>query len=403
MLTTLIYRSRVSPETGQENVHKLVQHALDKNRASSITGILLFDGTEFFQVLEGEDAVVNALFNRIATDQRHSSVVLLMQDYSAYRRFQDTGMRLFDVSSHTEESIIKDILNFSHFKGNYLQDDRIMRLTRKFLGGIGLHITSPEFNPSSWYLEGRENFEISSWPAPVPEQPCQFALQPIIDALTGKISSYEALIRSPSGGSPFKMFQSIPADRLYLFDIETKFYAFKLAKQLLKHNEKLSVNLLPGVLYSIPGAVNILIQQISDAGLRPEQIIVEVTETEAITDQDVFHQALKELRVAGIGLAIDDFGAGFSGLALLTKFQPDKIKIDRALIEDIHLSGVKQAIVRSIAQCCDELGITLVAEGVELMEEWYWLESTGIHLFQGFLFSRPSLNDTGIIRWPLMR
>lgn len=400
MLTTLIYRSVVNPAMQHASVYKLVEDALDKNKSNHVTGILIFNGTDFFQVLEGEEVVVNTLFNRIKNDSRHNSVVLLMQDYSAYRRFQDTGMLLFDVSTRTEKSIIEDILNLSHFKGSYLQDDRIIRLTKKFLGRVGQDTISAEFNPTYWYLECKENFKISDWPIPSLEQPCQFALQPIVEALTGKISSYEALIRSPSGGTPVEIFEKIPADKLYLFDLETKFYAFELARQLLKNNEKLSINLLPGVLYSIPEAVSILIQQINDAGLRPEQIIVEVTETEAITDQDVFYQALKELRVAGIGLAIDDFGAGFSGLALLTKFQPDKIKIDRALIENIHLSGVKQAIVRSIAQCCDELGITLVAEGVELMDEWCWLESIGIHLFQGFLFSRPSRNDTGIIRWP---
>ncbi len=94
-------------------------------------------------------------------------------------------------------------------------------------------------------------------------------------------------------------------------------------------------------------------------------------------------------------LAIDDFGAGYSGLSLLTRFQPDKIKVDAELVRDIHISGTKQAIVASVVRCCEDLGITVVAEGVETPEEWCWLQSVGIRLFQGFLFPDPALTASG--------
>lgn len=401
MLTILLYRSQIHPGLQPACIHTLVEHASRKNNASHVTGILLFDGADFFQVLEGEENVINALFDRIRRDPRHGSVVLLSQDYSAYRRFQDIGMRLFDVRTQDEASILRDIGTFSHLSSGNLQDDRIIKLITLFLHQRGHQPAATDFMASSWHTEGREHFTLSQWPELANGQPCQFALQPIVDALAGKVSSFEALIRSPSGGSPVEMFNTISAENLYRFDLETKACAFELGSRMLKPNERLSVNLLPGVLSSVPDAVDILLTQIRAAGLRPEQVIIEVTEAEAITDQDAFYQALKALRIAGTGLAIDDFGAGYSGLALLTRFQPDKIKIDRALIEGVHQSGVKQAIVRSITQCCEELGITLVAEGVETMEEWCWLESVGIHLFQGYLFSRPCLNDVGNIRWPV--
>lgn len=92
-----------------------------------------------------------------------------------------------------------------------------------------------------------------------------------------------------------------------------------------------------------------------------------------------------------------------SGLSLLTRFQPDKIKVDAELVRDIHISGTKQAIVASVVRCCEDLGITVVAEGVETLEEWCWLQSVGIRLFQGFLFSRPCLNGIGEICWPVAR
>ncbi len=112
-------------------------------------------------------------------------------------------------------------------------------------------------------------------------------------------------------------------------------------------------------------------------------MLIEVTETEVITCFDQFRKVLKALRVAGMKLAIDDFGAGYSGLSLLTRFQPDKIKVDAELVRNIHISGAKQAIVASVVRCCEDLGITVVAEGVETTEEWCWLQSVGIRLFQG--------------------
>ena len=70
-------------------------------------------------------------------------------------------------------------------------------------------------------------------------------------------------------------------------------------------------------------------------------------------------QGAKARCVAGMKLAIDDFGAGYSGLSLLTRFQPDKIKVDAELVRNIHISGTKQAIVASVVRCCEDLGITV--------------------------------------------
>ncbi len=129
-------------------------------------------------------------------------------------------------------------------------------------------------------------------------------------------------------------------------------------------------------------------------------MIVEVTEDEVISRFDAFQSAVRELRSAGIGLAIDDFGSGFAGLSLLTRFQPDKLKIDRSIVSDIHIHGPKQAIVQAILSCCAALEISVVAEGVEKVEEWCWLEAAGVQRFQGFLFARPVLNGVSDVVWP---
>ncbi len=157
------------------------------------------------------------------------------------------------------------------------------------------------------------------------------------------------------------MFAAIAAEDRYRFDLESKAYAFALAGQLPLGKHQLAINLLPGSLYHHPDAVGWLMDSLLAAGLRPDQVLIEVTETEVITCFDQFRKVLKALRVAGMKLAIDDFGAGYSGLSLLTRFQPDKIKVDAELVRDIHISGTKQAIVASVVRCCEDLGITVVA------------------------------------------
>jgi EAL domain-containing protein (putative c-di-GMP-specific phosphodiesterase class I) len=150
----------------------------------------------------------------------------------------------------------------------------------------------------------------------------------------------------------------------------------------------------------VPNAVEFLLAEIEANGLVPEQVIVEVTENEIISKADEFAAEVRKLKAAGISLALDDFGAGFAGLSLLSKFQPDKIKIDREIISNVHKSGPKQAILHAIIKCCSSLEIAVIAEGVEQAEEWMWLEAAGISQFQGYLFAYPQLNGLPAIAWP---
>jgi len=221
-----------------------------------------------------------------------------------------------------------------------------------------------------------------------------------VEPTEGKISSLEALIRGNDGGSPERFFNALDQDKVYEVDLLTKAYAFALAEKIDIGDHKIAINLLPMSLVNVPHAVDFLMDQILAHGLQPEQVVIEVTENEMISGFNQFNSAIKQLRAAGIGLAIDDFGSGYAGLSLLTRFQPDKLKIDREIVSNIHLSGPKQAIVKSIISCCTDMEIALVAEGIEKIEEWCWLESAGIKRFQGFLFARPKLNGVGEIHWP---
>jgi len=400
VLTTLIYKSQLNPSCQSLSLISLVEKARQRNSALDVTGILLFNGADFLQILEGPEEVLEKLFCKIRSDKRHHSVVELMRDYGPRRRFENVGMLLFDLLVDSQKSVLSSVLRYSKLDSYLAAQDRVFKFIQSFITREQPTRDGAVFLPERWKLAPEHAPFGKCINGPIDNQVCQFALQPIIEPTEGKISSLEALIRGNDGGSPERFFSAIDQDKMYEVDLQTKAYAFALADKIGIGDHKIAVNLLPMSLVNVPGAVDFLMDQILIHGLQPEQVVIEVTENEMISGFNQFNSAIKQLRAAGIGLAIDDFGSGYAGLSLLTRFQPDKLKIDREIVSDIHLSGPKQAIVKSIISCCTDLEIALVAEGIEKIEEWCWLESAGIKRFQGFLFSRPKLNGVGEIHWP---
>lgn len=399
VLTTLIYRSQLNLSCRSAELRALVERARIRNTNQNITGVLLSNGSDVMQILEGSEESVVKLFHKIRDDQRHSGVVELMRDYGPRRRFNNAGMLLFDLQVQSPKEVLQSVLDYSQLESYLTSDDRVFKFIQSFITGKHAGNSRAPADAAKWTLS-REKAPFGEAVGLIADQICQFALQPIVEPSEGKISSLEALIRSNDGGSPEHFFKTLDQDKIYEVDLQTKKYAFALAEKLGIGSHKIAVNLLPMSLVNVPGAVEFLVDQISLHGLQLEQVVIEVTENEMISGFNKFNSAIKRLRGEGIGLAIDDFGSGYAGLSLLTRFQPDKIKIDREIVSNIHLSGAKQAIVRSIVSCCTDLEITLVAEGIEKLEEWCWLESAGIRRFQGFLFARPQLNGVGDIHWP---
>lgn len=122
------------------------------------------------------------------------------------------------------------------------------------------------------------------------------------------------------------------------------------------------------------------------------QLIFETLESEHVDNYRHLTNILREYREFGFKTAIDDFGAGYSGLNLLADFQPDLIKLDMALIRDVDKDRVRQVIVRGIVTICEQLGVTVIAEGIESAGERDFLSDCGIFLMQGYWFARPAFN-----------
>ncbi|MCA1176382.1 MULTISPECIES: diguanylate phosphodiesterase [unclassified Pantoea] len=400
MLTTILYRSHLHDHVPVRTLEDMVAKANKKNKLSDVTGILLFDGLHFFQLLEGPRDTVQGIYQRICADARHHNLVELMHDFAPARRFGNLGMELFDLREHDKDTVLQAILDKGTSRYQLTYADRALQFLRTFVIARDKenYFEIPAANTWEFIAEEPARTVPDEWVAPL--QDCRFAFQPIIDPFACRVVSYEALIRTAKGGSPEEYFSSFEGDAIYHADIQSKTLAFKLASLLNIGDHSLSINLLPMSLVTVPNAVEILLAEIEANGLIPEQVIVEVTENEIISRADEFAIEVRKLKAAGISLAFDDFGAGFAGLSLLSQFQPDKIKIDRQIICDVHKSGPKQAILLAIIKCCSLLEIEIIAEGVEKAEEWMWLEAAGISQFQGYLFARPQLNGFPAIAWP---
>ena len=130
---------------------------------------------------------------------------------------------------------------------------------------------------------------------------------------------------------------------------------------------------------------------LSESGLPPEALELEITENIALGREEGTLSPLKALRAKGIGIAFDDFGTGYASLSYLTRYPLTRIKIDRSFIQKIgtQSAGEDTAIVRSIIAMGRNLGLEVIAEGVETRAQADFLETQGCHELQGFLFSKP--------------
>jgi EAL domain-containing protein (putative c-di-GMP-specific phosphodiesterase class I) len=119
------------------------------------------------------------------------------------------------------------------------------------------------------------------------------------------------------------------------------------------------------------------------------RVVLEVTERAALEGIPDVPSLIASLRARGFRVAIDDLGAGYAGLASFALLEPDIVKLDMSLVRDVHQSPVKQKLVRSMTQLCKDLGLLVVGEGVEVMEERAALIELGCDLLQGYCVARP--------------
>lgn len=225
------------------------------------------------------------------------------------------------------------------------------------------------------------------------------AFQPIVDASQSSVFAYEALVRGTDGSGAHSILQQVTPENRYTFDQTCRIKAVELAAQLQLQGY-LSINFLPNAVYQPAACIRATLEAAHRVGFPTNRIIFEVTENESLTDRTHLKNILLEYQRQGFKTAIDDFGAGYSGLGLLAEFQPDIIKLDMELIRGIDHDNARFTIVEGIVGICRKLGIEVIAEGVEQREEYAALTALGINLFQGYLFAKPGYQTLPEPNWP---
>ncbi len=226
-----------------------------------------------------------------------------------------------------------------------------------------------------------------------------YAFQPIVDVLAREVFSYEALVRGRADEPAYQVLERVAENHRHRFDQDSRVAAIALAAKL-GLDCHLNLNFLPQSLSVSGDSISTTLEAAARNELPIDRIILEVTEGEVIADYAHLGAQLNEYRGRGLKIAIDDFGAGYSGLNMLADFQPDQVKIDMNLVRGIERHGPRQAIVRAIAQVCGDLGIDLIAEGVETLREYEWFADQGVRLYQGYLFARPGFESFPPVHYP---
>jgi EAL domain-containing protein (putative c-di-GMP-specific phosphodiesterase class I) len=219
--------------------------------------------------------------------------------------------------------------------------------------------------------------------------------QPQIEVSSGRVLGVEALARWDGAAGPEDMFNRAAASNLSeRLSRAVQRKALRLAGRWTGPlaELRLSINLLAEDLER-PGYERWLLNEIAAAGLAPERVTAEITESSLVADRPAAAARLAQLRAAGVRIAVDDFGTGYASLAYLTSLPLDTLKIDRGLIADIVGGSRDRIVVKAMIRLARELGLQVVVEGVEDPAQLDLLESWGCDLYQGFLGAR-ALSET---------
>ncbi|MEP4546698.1 MAG: diguanylate phosphodiesterase [Saccharospirillum sp.] len=398
-LHQLIYRSKKSQWVGSAEVRSIIERSSTINKNMSISGTLLFDGEYFLQVLEGSQSEVLECLCRIQADPAHSQLVILLDETVDEREFGTPGMQLIESQTGIVSKLEDGLSNLSIFirmldnPGMKSKANMIIKAFRKGRWNICDELISIKKSaPPPQKTCVRKSIVERSYPH-------YFAFQPIVDVNLMKVTCVEALIRGFGGTPPYTVLNDLEPEALFKLDVESKLSALSMVGEM-GFEGSIALNLLPMSLVSYQGSVELIAKHAKSLGISPRRLVIEVTEDQAIENLDVFMEAIKTARHAGMRLSIDDFGAGYAGLSLLADFQPHKIKIDRKIVDNIKGNGPRQAIVKSVIEFSERLGIEVVAEGVEDESDLAWLFAAGIRNFQGYYFSRPAYMSLHEVNWP---
>ncbi len=247
---------------------------------------------------------------------------------------------------------------------------------------------------------GREIYDADG-AALLADMPFSLAFQPIVNVDLKCVVAYEALARGMQGEPAATILEHRHYSNRYAIDQRSRDKALVMAAKLglMETSADLCLNLYPNAVLEPKNSLLRTFETAQAVGIPLSRLILEVTEREEVHDHAQLRDVMKEYQRHGVRIAIDDFGAGHSGLALLSVFQPDMVKIDRKLVECIDERAPSRAIVKALVSMGLDLGMRVVAEGIEREAEMQVLCDLGVQKMQGFWFAAPAFEALPV--WPL--
>ncbi|MBC3886276.1 bifunctional diguanylate cyclase/phosphodiesterase [Undibacterium griseum] len=229
--------------------------------------------------------------------------------------------------------------------------------------------------------------------------------QPQVDMRTGRILGAEALLRWKTDEGKF-----IPPDQFIpiaeysglIVDIgewvlRSACHELVTLRELGYTDFQMAINVSQAQ-FSHPLFMQTLHRALEETQAPPQFVELEITESMAMKDPELLIKTLHQIKQLGVSISIDDFGTGFSSLSHLQKLDIDKLKIDRAFVNDIQQDGNEGSIAKMIVQLGQNLGLSIIAEGVENQMQADTLMSYGCHLAQGYFYARP-IAKTELHEW----
>ena len=231
--------------------------------------------------------------------------------------------------------------------------------------------------------------------AVIAHEQVELLFQPIIDVSTGRMAGAEALARSVVESDAEALFARAEAaalgERLSRLVQRKALCSAAVWERPLK-DLRLSINLLPADI-GRAGYERWLLDEIEAAGIDPGRVTLEITESALVTDRESVAGRLTTLRNAGLKIAVDDFGTGYTSLAYLTSLPLDMIKLDRGLVAAITEREPDRIVLKALFGLARELGLEVVVEGVETADQLTLLKAWGCEFYQGFLCAPPLTLD----------
>ena len=222
--------------------------------------------------------------------------------------------------------------------------------------------------------------------------------QPILRLEDGRIFGYEALTRCPDGcpfDGPLALFKFADQEgHAFALDRLARATAIRSCPEL-GDGQKIFLNVNAGIMSDPHFISGQTVGWLAEKGLRPGQVVFELTERSSIEDFEEAKKVLHHYRRQGYEIAIDDAGAGYSSLQSIVELQPDYIKVDRSLVQNADRNEMKKQMLRTFVRFAKRMRIRTIAEGIERAEELKLVRGIGMDYGQGYLIGRPSERPFG--------